>query len=419
MEAKVISLFSGCGGLDLGFEGGFSVFRDSINLKINPHWNVQDENKSFVKLPKTMFKTVFANDIKPEAKRAWDNFFSSQDLSASVYQVASIVDLVLLHQEKSGGVFPQEVDVLTGGFPCQDFSIAGKRKGFSSHKAHNNTKVTPDNPTIENRGQLYMWLREVVAITKPKLFIAENVKGLVNLDNVKEIIERDFSTVCDNGYLIIPAILLHAADFGVPQNRERIIFYGFKKSALTARALRELSQKNIAEEYSPYPRITHKNSIAVLGTDILKPYVTVRQALEGLEEPEKSTDLAQKHYSKAKFMGKHCQGQTEVNLDGIGPTIRAEHHGNIEFRRLSLDNSGKYIEELHQGLPERRLTVRECARIQTFPDDYEFVLPSKNGQKSVSASAAYKIIGNAVPPLLGFHIAKKLEDNWEKYFIKS
>ena len=115
-------------------------------------------------------------------------------------------------------------------------------------------------------------------------------------------------------------------------------------------------------------------------------------------------------------MGKHCQGQTEVSLDGLGPTIRSEHHGNIEFRRLSVEHGGTHFDELNQGLAERRLSVRECARIQTFPDDYQFILPKNNEYKAVSSSEAYKIIGNAVPPLLAFHIAKRLEDNWEKYF---
>lgn len=118
-------------------------------------------------------------------------------------------------------------------------------------------------------------------------------------------------------------------------------------------------------------------------------------------------------------MGKHCQGQSEVNLSSIGPTIRSEHHGNIEYRRLSKENGGKNTEELESGLPERRLTVRECARIQTFPDDYKFVFKASKERKALSASSAYKIIGNAVPPLLAYHIAKHLETNWDKYFKRN
>ena len=115
-------------------------------------------------------------------------------------------------------------------------------------------------------------------------------------------------------------------------------------------------------------------------------------------------------------MGKHCQGQTEIKLDTIGPTIRSEHHGNIEFRRLSVEHGGKIVKELNRGMKERRLTIRECARIQSFPDDYEFVIEKNKQGKKVSASEAYKIIGNAVPPLLAYNIAKQIEKKWELYF---
>ena len=119
-------------------------------------------------------------------------------------------------------------------------------------------------------------------------------------------------------------------------------------------------------------------------------------------------------------MGKHCQGQIEVKLDGVSPTIRSEHHGNIEFRRLSKENGGVIESELSLGLKERRLTVRECALIQTFPPDYEFVIPRENGRKGsfvVSPSQAYKIIGNAVPPLLAYNVAKRIEEVWDRYFL--
>mgnify|MGYP006302127235 CR=1 FL=1 len=76
----------------------------------------------------------------------------------------------------------------------------------------------------------------------------------------------------------------------------------------------------------------------------------------------------------------------------------------------------KIINELEKGLNERRLTPRECALIQTFPPDYDFVIPSKGKKFLISPSSAYKLIGNAVPPLLAYHLAKRLEELWTKYF---
>ena len=183
-------------------------------------------------------------------------------------------------------------------------------------------------------------------------------------------------------------------------------------------ALPILQKKVISEKYNPYPQQTHAYSNA---GENLKPFVQLKDIFKNLEEPENSNDLSQKAYSKAKFMGKHCQGQTEIKLSNISPTIRAEHHGNIEFRRLSKENGGLHDEELKKGLKERRLTVRECALIQTFPPDYEFVIENKNGRKGsflVSPSQAYKIIGNAVPPLLAYNLATRIEEVWDLYFRK-
>lgn len=411
---NVLSLFSGCGGMDLGFEGNFNVLNKSVNKVIHPEWRLQRLNEHWIKLDKTRFHTVFANDIKAEAKAAWINYFGRKGIDKSSYYLDSIVDLVKIQKENNINIFPTKVDVVTGGFPCQDFSVSGKRLGFESDKGHNGKKIGTEVPTTENRGNLYMWMREVISLTKPKVFIAENVKGLTNLEDAKQIIENDFASVCNGGYIVVPAKVLNAAEYGVPQGRERVIFYGFKKSELREEALMELTSTNISDRYNPYPVPTH--SLSDNNTDNRKHYVTVSDAFVELEEPEKSNDVSQQKYSKAKFMGRHCQGQQEVKLDGTAPTIRSEHHGNIEFRRLSKINGGQYEEELNSGLKERRLTVRECARIQTFPDDYEFVIPMRGNNKSVSASEAYKIIGNAVPPLLAYHIAKRLEENWNLYF---
>jgi len=303
--------------------------------------------------------------------------------------------------------------VVTGGFPCQDFSIAGKRLGFDSQKSHNGGKLEADEPSVESRGQLYMWMRDVVTLTEPLLFIAENVKGLTNLNDVKEVIERDFANAANGGYLVVPARVLHAADYGVPQSRERVIFFGFKKNALTQEALKALSSETISKEYDPYPPKTHAFNVK---DDLLCPPVTCSEAFEGLVEPDQSKDKSQNKYSMAKFMGKHCQGQTEIKLDSIGPTIRSEHHGNIEYRRLSVEHGGTHTDELAAGLLERRLTIRECAKIQTFPDNYQFILPKRGNLVGVSSSDAYKIIGNAVPCVLAYNIAKHIAEKWMLYF---
>lgn len=404
---KLLSLFSGCGGMDIGFEGNFLCLKKSINKNLHPEW-IKATYGDWVQVTPTKFNTVFANDIRPDAKAAWVSYFEKRKANANdIYHLESIVDLVK-RAKSDEDVFPDDIDIVTGGFPCQDFSIAGKRLGFNSHKSHLGVTLNNDEPSVENRGQLYIWMREVISLTSPKLFIAENVKGLTNLKDAKKVIEHDFSEAGNGGYIVVPAKVLYAPDYGVPQSRERVFFFGFKKSALTFGARKALSQSIIPKQYDPYPVKTHGEN--------LYPVVTCEDAFVGLTEPDESSDISQTKYSKAKYMGSHCQGQTEVKLDSVGPTIRSEHHGNIEFRRLSAEHGGKYIEELEQGLKERRLTIRECARIQTFPDDYQFILKKTAQNKSVSSSDAYKIIGNAVPCVLAYNIAKTIESKWLMYF---
>ena len=139
--------------------------------------------------------------------------------------------------------------------------------------------------------------------------------------------------------------------------------------------------------------------------------MTTQDVLQGLREPGESADPSQNVFSHAKYLAKG-QGQTEIHTMGLGPTIRSEHHGNIEFRRLSAEHGGQHADELAAGLRERRLTPRECALIQTFPPDYPFIIP----EMRLSASGAYKVIGNAVPPVLAFKIARRIEEVWERYF---
>lgn len=407
---RVLSLFSGCGGMDLGLEGGFICHRHSVT---NPGWVRHKVNDNWVLLNRNAFRTVFACDILEEARLTWLRYMSRFHVNPDIYHLESIVDLVKLHKE-GNDVFPSNIDIVTGGFPCQDFSVAGKRRGFDSSVTHNGEKKRGDGPSEETRGKLYIWMKQVVDIVRPKMFIAENVKGLVSLGDVKEIIQRDFSTANGNDYIVLEPQVLHAANYGVPETRERVIFIGIKRSALSRDAIAALEQENIPALYNPYPAPTH--DFNVHDNELPSP-VSCRDIFQDLPEPSDSEDLAQQVFSGAKYLGNGSQGQTEINIDGLAPTIRSEHHGNIEFRRLSLEHGGKIMDELNRGLQERRLTPRECALIQTFPPDYPFVF-CKNGSKryAVSPSGAYKVIGNAVPPMLAYNIAKRIQEVWPLYF---
>lgn len=408
MDSKlnIASLFSGCGGMDLGFEGGFSVPKESIPIE----WEklVGKSNNGFVNLPKLNFETVFACDVNNKAKTAWENYFKNRRDIQSIYSENSIVDIVKKIQSKEISKL-KNVHVVTGGFPCNDFSVAGKRLGFNSNKSHKGNGLLvnseEDDITVENRGMLYYWMREFIAIHKPNIFYAENVKGLVSLGDAKDIIASDFSSIKNAKYFVLPVKVLKAIEYGIPQTRERVIFIGINLNKVKPSIKSFILKHNrLPDELDLYPLPTHGANHQI------KSYVSCNAAFRGLEEPEFSYDLSQKSYSKAKFMGK-MQGQSEISLLKPGPTIRAEHHGNIEFRRLSIENGGKNHHELEIGLLERRLTVRECARLQTFPDDFEFVKPNV-----LSASDGYRLIGNAVPPLLAYHLAFKLKSLWSEIF---
>ena len=405
---RVLSLFSGCGGMDLGLEGGFICHRKSVMNNEYIDKNIDDD---WVLLKRSLFRTVFACDILPEAKATWVKYFGRFDVNPEIYHLQSVVDLVKLHNSGQD-IFPKNIDIVTGGFPCQDFSVAGKRKGFNSLVSHDGDRKKNDAVTEDNKGKLYLWMKEVIEIVRPKMFIAENVKGMVSLGDVKDIIQHDFSRAHDNDYIVLTPKVLHAANYGVPETRERVIFIGIKKSALLPEVRELLEKDTIPDKYNPYPQPTHN-----IGNDVNANYVTCNDVLGGLLEPEESKDLSHKSYSKAKFLNNGSQGQTEINMSGLGPTIRSEHHGNIEFRRLSAEHGGRNYKELEDGKKERRLSPRECALIQTFPPDFPFVFYKPYMKRyAVSPSSAYKVIGNAVPPLLAFNLAKRIEEVWPLYF---
>ena len=362
MTLKVISLFSGIGGMDMGFDGEVIVHKDSLSdiEFIEKPYSI----KNFVILKRNNFECVFQNDILPGAKEVFGYNYDDKN-----YKTVSIYNLI-----SENFKFP-DADVVIGGFPCQDFSHAGKRKGFESNKGHDLKEVV-DKTKENSRGTLYKSFVEVVKQVKPKVFVAENVYGLLTMKDepIKRIIQ-DFSEIgYDVNYQVV-----YCPEFGIPQTRKRVIIMGISK-----------------DRKSVIPRdwnVITKN----------KSTCTVGKYFEHLAEPDVTTDISQKIYSKAKKLATG-QGQTEIDLKAFAPTIRAEHHGNIEFRRYS--NSKTNVEE--NTLPERRLTIRETGLIQTFPPNYVF--------NKKTHMTPYKYIGNAVPPLLSYLIADKVEDLCNKYF---
>lgn len=322
---KVLSLFSGCGGMDLGFKGGFGIY---------------DKN-----YPKNPYEIIFANDIEEHATQTYNHNFGHTALCDDISNI--------------GFSSLPKTDIVIGGFPCQDFSHAGKRQGFRA-----------------KRGRLYKQMSRVIAYTQPKAFVAENVDGLRTIGKNESVLNTILTEFEQLGYRVRYSVL-NAANFGVPQTRKRIIIMGIRQSL----------NKSIFFPSAEFFETGNQNR-----------WMSAKEGIDDLWESLGSSTIANhslRDYSKAKFYpGKRMQGNNKIKADSPSPTIRAEHHGNIEAHYRSLDDS-------NPDNPQnwRRLSVRECARLQSFPDD--FIFP-------VSASRAYKQIGNAVPPIMAWHVARAL-----------
>ncbi|MDE2125602.1 MAG: DNA (cytosine-5-)-methyltransferase [Armatimonadetes bacterium] len=300
---SVVSLFSGCGGLDLGFTGGFQFL-----------------GREYDALP---FEIKWANDVNPNACNTYRRNLADHIVCGDVWESMSSM--------------PERADVVIGGFPCQDISINGKRAGVAGV-----------------RSGLYRAMVEAVTRLKPQVFVAENVKGLLlkyNADSLKAII----SAFEDIGYNVSYGLYL-AAEYGVPQMRERVFIVG------TLPAVRPFSK--------PAPLM------------FKEAWVTSQDAigdLIGMEESEAINHI----WSKAALSPD--QGNRRIKADRPADTIRAECHGNIQF---------------HYSLP-RRISMREAARFQSFPDEFIFESRLRETERQV---------GNAVPPVLGWHIARSVAD---------
>ncbi len=303
---KVISLFSGAGGMDLGFkQAGHQI--------------------------------IWANDNFKDAVLTYQKNIGDHIVLDDICRIPS-------NKIPPG-------DIVIGGFPCQGFSVAN----------------TSRNPS-DSRNRLYIEMLRIIKQKKPKYFLAENVKGILSLDQGKviQLILTDFEKA---GY-DVKYSLLNAADYGVPQKRERVFILGMKKR-LGTRIL-----------FPPPPTHFDPDSSSLLG---LKPWVTIGEALREIPDPDESSKLPNHSYSKYKLRFNNYLGHRWVDPKKPAPTItaRGDERGGVVV--------------IHHPNNKRRMTARELAIVQAFPKEFEFC---------GSQTSAYRQIANAVPPLLAFKIAK-------------
>ncbi|WP_302759063.1 DNA cytosine methyltransferase [Dialister invisus] len=329
---RLISLFSGCGGMDLGFK-------------------------------KAGFNIVWANDFDKDAQAVYS-------LNLGKIDGRDILDIN--EKEIPNG------DILVAGFPCQPFSNAGNRKGVH-----------------DSRGLLYKECLRIIQEKNPKVIVFENVKGLLSskyIDgrNLTDVIIADLENINGVGYEVIYQ-LVNSSDYGVPQNRQRVFFVGIRKdlgikfSFPQKHVKKNLSLKNILD----IPEGVENNVDWAFSPQALA-------MIEFIPEGGSWKDVPYEHLAP--------------RFQKIRDNMKKYHSPNF-YRRFSRNEICGTMTASAQ--PEncgiihptenRRYTVREVARIQSFPDDFKFITDSPK-----NITAMYKVIGNAVPTILAYNIAKSI-----------
>ena len=309
-KLKVASLFCGCGGTDVGLLGGFDF--------LGKHY---EENKIDI---------VYANDIDDNACSIFKENFNITPDNRDIREVPSN-DL-------------PDFDILTGGFPCQSFSIVAqnpKRLGVK-----------------DDRGKLFFEMCRILRERQPKCFIAENVKGILTANNrnafpliIKEFEECGYDVKYD---------ILNSADFGVPQKRERVIIVGFRKDL------------NVEFEF-PMVSVTTESGYTPLKTviesNVDEKYYFSQKAVDGMMKKRAAMNKgrAQDVEKPCNTVGAHL---AKVSLNSTDPVLMV---------------NGRY----------RRFTPREVARIQSFPENFKLV---------GSEAAQYRALGNAIPPIMFWYV---------------
>lgn len=333
---NIISLFSGCGGLDLGFErAGFDIpVANEFDKNI---WETFKANHKRTKLIEGDIRRVTKEDIAP------------------------LID--------------GEVDGIIGGPPCQSWSEAGSLRGIE-----------------DERGQLFFDYIRILTDFKPKFFLAENVRGML-ADRHSEAVQNILEMFEKAGYNV-SLTLVNAKDYGVAQERKRVFYIGFRKDlhiqfefprGSTKDDNKKITLRDIiwdlkdtavpsGEKNNHNPEAINNNEYF---TGAYSPIFMSRNRVKSWDEQAFTVQAS----------GRQCQ------LHPQAPKM--EKHDKNDYRFV-VEKKDLY----------RRMTIREVARVQGFPDDFQFIYKNTND--------AYKMIGNAVPVNLSFEIATAIKNTLNK-----
>lgn len=394
---KIASLFSGCGGLDLGFSGGFNFL-----------------GKEYKRLNTTI---VFANDFDVDACRCYNS---------NPLLVNDGVECLLNDIRNIDADSIPDFDILLAGFPCQPFSNAGNRKG-----------VNDDN----GRGTLFEECERIIRAKidsnkRPKAFLFENVRGILSskMPDGETTVPQEIQKRMESLDYSVSVKLVCSSDYGVPQQRYRVLIIGVDKH-LGKDSFNFDSLIDVVKKYHIPSTLMGKDEKLLLGCvlkgvheqedDVVWNYsVTTQKTVEligGCQHGQKAMELFYDGYSKQDLPAVVFEGRSWKNIpyEKLSPRFKKiaddpkKYHAPKFFRRFAFGEINGTITASAQPencgithpVENRRYSVREIARIQSFPDSFRF--------NAIPLQSQYKVIGNAVPPVMAWVIATALLNHLE------
>jgi DNA (cytosine-5)-methyltransferase 1 len=392
MPKQIVSLFSGCGGLDLGFTGGF-IF----------------QGREYERLDTTI---VFANDFDQDAANCYNaNPLLTADGASCLLQDIRTVD---------SNEIPN-FNILLAGFPCQPFSNAGNRKGIND---------------INGRGTLFEECERIIKAKintghRPQAFVFENVRGILSskMSNGVTTVPQEISNrMHDMGYEMSMKLVC-ASDYGVPQQRYRVIIIGIDTELGIGAFDFNLMEQVVRQNNIPSKSFGRDEEL-LLGSilqgvhgiqdDVVWEYSETTQRsvdlIGGCKHGMQAIEFFAPGFKKENLPAVVFEGRSwkDIPYELLSPRFKKiaddpkRYHAPKFFRRFAFGEINGTITASAQPencgithpVENRRYSVRECARIQSFPDNYSF--------GSIPIQSQYKVIGNAVPPVLGWVIARAL-----------